>query len=83
MKLDASKALVTTTTILASMNRRTNTVNGGPRYALLTSDGRVFLTADDTADDTADSYGWVPERLTGIPVKLTVASGYVIGIDPV
>lgn len=79
MKQTPTRQLVTTVVTLASFGRRTNTVNGGPRYTLTVSDGRTYLTADDTAD----SYGWVPERLTGMPVKLTVDHGLVIGIDPV
>jgi hypothetical protein len=79
MHIDTSKVTVTTTVTLASFARRTNSASGGPRYRLVTDDGRSY----PTADDTADSFGWVPERLTGTPVKLTMASGYVTGIDPV
>ena len=60
--------LVTAIVTLASFNRRISTTSGGLRYALLTDNGHVYLTANDTAD----SYGWVPERLTGIPVRLTL-----------
>jgi hypothetical protein len=71
--------MMTPVVTIHSFTRRTNTTSGGPRYRLLTDDGRSYLTADDTAD----SFGWVPERLTGRPVKLTLDRGLVIGIDPV
>ena len=71
--------LVEAIVTIASIHRRINTVSGGPRYTLLTGDGHVYLTANDTAD----SYGWVPERLTGLPVKLTLDRGLVVSIEPV
>lgn len=70
----------TMTATIDSMTRLTNTTNGGPRYRLTIDYGHQF----DTAPDTADSFGWVPDRLTHRPVALTVdGRGRVIGIDTI